>query len=176
MKMTTRDGNEPSRAQACQSSSSARLYFRKLELELGSFRALKLTQRKGGDYCYTQSPGGSSDTSEGSENSGSFKDSGRSDEEDSKYKASSEEGGFETLQLQRSTKESRAPVMYSPSASYLLLTENGEPESYSESLSSKEFVQWNKAINEEMVSLKRTRTWAIVILVMQEKKALQTIK
>ncbi|GJT98487.1 retrovirus-related pol polyprotein from transposon TNT 1-94, partial [Tanacetum coccineum] len=35
----------------------------------------------------TQSPSGSSDTSERSENSGSFKDSGRSDEEDSKDRA-----------------------------------------------------------------------------------------
>ncbi|GJS98310.1 hypothetical protein Tco_0819480 [Tanacetum coccineum] len=40
-----------------------------------------------------------------------------------------------TPQLQRSTRESRAPVRYSPSAqNYLLLTENGEPESYSEAL------------------------------------------
>ncbi|GJV43320.1 putative RNA-directed DNA polymerase [Tanacetum coccineum] len=45
----------------------------------------------------TQSPGGSSDPSEGSENSGSFEDSERSDEEDSKDRASSEEGGSETL-------------------------------------------------------------------------------
>ncbi|GJT59723.1 hypothetical protein Tco_1003256 [Tanacetum coccineum] len=44
----------------------------------------------------TQSPGGSSDTSEGFENSRSFEDSGRSDEEDSEDKASSKEGGFET--------------------------------------------------------------------------------
>ncbi|GJZ71618.1 hypothetical protein Tco_0635469 [Tanacetum coccineum] len=43
-----------------------------------------------------QSPGGSSDTSEGSENSGSFKDSGRSDEEYSEDGASSKEGGSET--------------------------------------------------------------------------------
>ncbi|GJS43823.1 reduced growth phenotype protein 1 [Tanacetum coccineum] len=41
-KMIARGGNEPSRARACQSSSSARLYFRKLELELGSFRALRV--------------------------------------------------------------------------------------------------------------------------------------
>ncbi|GKD77559.1 hypothetical protein Tco_1340180, partial [Tanacetum coccineum] len=46
----------------------------------------------------TQSPGGSSDTSMGSENSGSFDDSGRSDEEDSEDGASSEEGGSETPQ------------------------------------------------------------------------------
>ncbi|GJT11660.1 hypothetical protein Tco_0858702 [Tanacetum coccineum] len=45
----------------------------------------------------TQSPGGSSDTSEGSENSGSFEDSRRSDKEDSEDGASSEEGGSKTL-------------------------------------------------------------------------------
>ncbi|GKB62179.1 retrovirus-related pol polyprotein from transposon TNT 1-94 [Tanacetum coccineum] len=118
-------------------------------------------------------PGGSLDTSEGSENSGSFEDSGRSDEEDSKDRASSEEGGSETLQLRRSTRESRAPVRYSPSANYLLLTENGEPESYSEALSSKEFVQWKKAINEEMVSLEKNQTWSLVRLP-AGKKALQS--
>ncbi|GJU59775.1 retrovirus-related pol polyprotein from transposon TNT 1-94 [Tanacetum coccineum] len=68
----------------------------------------------------------SSDTSEGSKNSGSFEDSGRSDEEYSEDGASSKEGGSETPQ-------------------------NGELESYSEALSSKEFVQWKKAIIEEMV-------------------------
>ncbi|GKB33588.1 hypothetical protein Tco_0872989, partial [Tanacetum coccineum] len=47
----------------------------------------------------TQSPGGSSDTSEGSKNSGSFEDSGRSDEEDSEDEASSKEGGSETPQI-----------------------------------------------------------------------------
>ncbi|GKE58278.1 retrovirus-related pol polyprotein from transposon TNT 1-94, partial [Tanacetum coccineum] len=57
----------------------------------------------------TQSPSGSLDASEGSENSGSFEDSRRSDEEDSEDRASSEEGGSETPQLRRSTRESRAP-------------------------------------------------------------------
>ncbi|GKF18078.1 hypothetical protein Tco_0062996 [Tanacetum coccineum] len=56
----------------------------------------------------TQSPGGSSDTSEGSENSGSFEDSGRSDEEYYEDGASSKEGGSETPQVRRSTRESRA--------------------------------------------------------------------
>ncbi|GJZ32907.1 retrovirus-related pol polyprotein from transposon TNT 1-94, partial [Tanacetum coccineum] len=110
----------------------------------------------------TQSPGGSSDTSEGSENSGSFEDSGRSDEEYSEDGASSKEGGSETPQVRRSTRESRAPVRYSPSANYLLLTENGEPESYSEALSSKESVQWKKAIIEEMVSLEKNQTCSLV--------------
>ncbi|GJT04801.1 retrovirus-related pol polyprotein from transposon TNT 1-94 [Tanacetum coccineum] len=110
----------------------------------------------------TQSLGGSSDTSEGSENSGSFEDSGRSDEEYSEDGASSKEGGSETPQVRRSTRESRAPVRYSPSANYLLLTENGEPESYSEALSSKESVQWKKAIIEEMVSLEKNQTCSLV--------------
>ncbi|GKD51930.1 retrovirus-related pol polyprotein from transposon TNT 1-94 [Tanacetum coccineum] len=110
----------------------------------------------------TQSLGGSSDTSEGSKNSGSFEDNGRSDEEYSEYGASSKEGGSETPQVRRSTRESRAPVRYSPSANYLLLTENGKPESYSEALSSKESVQWKKAIIEEMVSIEKNQTCSLV--------------
>ncbi|GKE39275.1 hypothetical protein Tco_1462680 [Tanacetum coccineum] len=74
----------------------------------------------------TQSPGGSSDTSEGFENSRIFKDSERSDEEDFEDRAFSKKGGIETPQVQRSTRESRASVRYSPSANYLLLTKNGE--------------------------------------------------
>ncbi|GJZ08850.1 hypothetical protein Tco_0543133 [Tanacetum coccineum] len=109
----------------------------------------------------TQSLGGSSDTSEGSENSGSFKDSGRSDEEYFEDGASSKEGGFETPQVRRSTREFRAPVRYSPSANYLQLTENGEPESFSEALSSKESLQWKKAIIEEMVSLEKIQTCSL---------------
>ncbi|GJY07905.1 retrovirus-related pol polyprotein from transposon TNT 1-94 [Tanacetum coccineum] len=112
----------------------------------------------------TQSPGESLDTSGGSENSGSFEDSGRSDEEYSKDGASFEEGGSKNPQVQRSTRESRAPVRYSPSANYLLLTENGEPDSYSEALSSKESVQWKKAIIEEMVSLKMNEACSLVRL------------
>ncbi|GKC73555.1 retrovirus-related pol polyprotein from transposon TNT 1-94 [Tanacetum coccineum] len=96
-------------------------------------------------------PGGSSDTGEGSENSGSFEDSGRSDEEYSEDGASSKEGGSETPQVRRSNIESKAPVRYSPSANYFLLKENGKLESYSEALSSKESVQWKKAIIEEIV-------------------------
>ncbi|GJR00719.1 retrovirus-related pol polyprotein from transposon TNT 1-94 [Tanacetum coccineum] len=80
------------------------------------------------------SPGGSLDMSEGSKNSRSFEDSGRSDEEDSEDKASSKERGSEAPQLQRSTREFRALVRYSPLANYLLMTENGEPKSYLEAL------------------------------------------
>ncbi|GKC32639.1 hypothetical protein Tco_1039933, partial [Tanacetum coccineum] len=76
----------------------------------------------------TQSLDGSSDTSEGSKNSGSFEDSGRSYEEYSEDGVSSKEEGSETLQA------------------------------YSEALSSKESIQWKKAIIEEMVSLKKNKT------------------
>nr|GEU72856.1 zinc finger, CCHC-type [Tanacetum cinerariifolium] len=79
-----------------------------------------------------KSPGGSSDTSEGSENSESFEDSRRLDEEYSEDGASSKEGGSET-------------------------PHNGEPESYLEALSSKDFIQWKKAIIEEMVSLEKNQ-------------------
>nr|GEX52440.1 retrovirus-related Pol polyprotein from transposon TNT 1-94 [Tanacetum cinerariifolium] len=72
----------------------------------------------------TQSPSGSSDTSGGSKKSGSFEDSGRSDEEYSKGRASCKEEGSETPHVRRSTRESRAPVRYSLSANYLLITEN----------------------------------------------------
>ncbi|GKD41074.1 hypothetical protein Tco_1261281, partial [Tanacetum coccineum] len=60
--------------------------------------------------------------------------------------------------------ESGALVRYSPSANYLLLTENGEPDSYSEALSSKESVQWKNAIIKEMVSLKMNEACSLVRL------------
>ncbi|GJV81551.1 hypothetical protein Tco_1517421 [Tanacetum coccineum] len=91
----------------------------------------------------TQSLSGSSDTSEGSKNSRIFEDSGRSDEEYSEDKSSSKEGGSKTPDVRRSTRESRAPVRYSPSANYLLLIENGEPESYSEALKPDVFLSQN---------------------------------
>nr|GEX84435.1 retrovirus-related Pol polyprotein from transposon TNT 1-94 [Tanacetum cinerariifolium] len=52
---------------------------------------------------HLKSPGWSSDTSEGSENSGSFKDSGRSNEEYYEDEASSKEEGSTTLEVRRST-------------------------------------------------------------------------
>nr|GEU75446.1 reverse transcriptase domain-containing protein [Tanacetum cinerariifolium] len=58
----------------------------------------------------------------------------------------------------------RAPVRYSPSANYLLQIENGEPKSYSEALSSKESIQWKKAINEEMILLEKNQMCSLVRL------------
>ncbi|GJR04551.1 retrovirus-related pol polyprotein from transposon TNT 1-94 [Tanacetum coccineum] len=65
---------------------------------------------KNTSLAHLKSQGGSSDTSEGSKNSGSFEDSGRLDEEDSEDEASSNEGGFETRHVRRSSRDSRAPV------------------------------------------------------------------
>nr|GEV35329.1 exocyst complex component EXO70A1-like [Tanacetum cinerariifolium] len=122
----------------------------------------------------TQSPGGSSDTSEGSANNESFEDSGRSYEEYSKDGASSKEGGSETPHVRRSIRESRAPVRYSLSANYLLLTYNGELESYSKALSSKESVQWKKAIIKEMVSLEKNQM-CFLVRISAGKKASQRL-
>ncbi|GJV53088.1 hypothetical protein Tco_1448829 [Tanacetum coccineum] len=85
----------------------------------------------------TQSLGGSLDTSERSKNSGSFKDSGRSNEEYFKDGASSKEGGSKTPHVRRSTRESRASV-------------------------SKESVQWKNAIIKEIVSLEKNQTCSLV--------------
>ncbi|GJU95384.1 retrovirus-related pol polyprotein from transposon TNT 1-94 [Tanacetum coccineum] len=73
------------------------------------------------------------------EASGSFKDSGRSYEEYSEDGASSKDGGSETPQRMINR-------------------------SYSEALSSKESVQWKKAIFEEMVSLEKNQTCSLVRL------------
>nr|GEU56183.1 hypothetical protein [Tanacetum cinerariifolium] len=89
----------------------------------------------------TQSPGGSSDTSERSKNSKRIEDSGRLDEEYSKDRASCKEGGSKTLHI-----------------------ENDKPKSYSEALSSKVSVQLKKAIIEEMVLLEKNQTCSLVRL------------
>nr|GEU52469.1 hypothetical protein [Tanacetum cinerariifolium] len=123
---------------------------------------------------WSQSPGRSSDTSEGFNNCRSFEDSGRSDEEYYEDIASSNEGGSKTPQVRRSNTESKALVRYSPLANYLLLTRNGEPESYSEALSSKKSVQWKKAIIKEMVSLEKNQTCSLV-RILAGKKASQRL-
>ncbi|GJS64539.1 retrovirus-related pol polyprotein from transposon TNT 1-94 [Tanacetum coccineum] len=123
----------------------------------------------------TQSLGRSSDTSEGFENSGSFEDNGRLDQEYSEYKASSKEKGSETPQLRRSTRESMAPVRYSPSTNYATDRDYGETRESIQKLGSKEIrtLQWKKDINEEMVSLEKNQAWSLVRLP-AGKKALQS--
>ncbi|GJS54399.1 hypothetical protein Tco_0627761 [Tanacetum coccineum] len=99
----------------------------------------------------TQSPGGSSDTSEGSKNSRSFKDSERSDEEYSK----------------NTLKTEHPPMRKAP----ILHRYEDSPESPG---LRKEFVQWKKTINEEMVSLEKNQTCFLVRLP-AGKKALQRL-
>ncbi|GKD64712.1 hypothetical protein Tco_1306820, partial [Tanacetum coccineum] len=67
-----------------------------------------------------QSPGGSSDTSKGSENIGSFEDRGRLDEEYSKDEASSKKGGSKTPHVRRSTRESGLRISAGKKASQRL--------------------------------------------------------
>nr|GEV59067.1 hypothetical protein [Tanacetum cinerariifolium] len=93
-------------------------------------------------------PGGSSDTSEGSENSGSFKDSGRSDKEYFKHEASSKRG--RDLRLHRYEDPPESPGLY------------------------KESIQWKKAIIEEIVSLEKNQTCSLV-RIPTRKKALQRL-
>lgn len=58
----------------------------------------------------------------------------------------SENEGVETKTptVHRSTRVRSPPVTYSPSANFLLLTENGKPDSYPEALRMKESIQWKK--------------------------------
>ena len=50
--------------------------------------------------------------------------------------------------LRRSTRLSKPPVRYGSSVNCLLLTENGEPESYPETLGMNNSIQWKKAMEE----------------------------
>ena len=66
----------------------------------------------------------SSETDQGSESSRGLENSGSSYDSDTDAEYT----------LRRSTRNKRPPARYSPSANYLLLSENGESESYHEAL------------------------------------------
>nr|GEW69432.1 hypothetical protein [Tanacetum cinerariifolium] len=97
----------------------------------------------------TKSPCGSSDTSEGSENSRSFEDSGRSDEQDTEDEASPKEGCSETLR--RMVNQN---LIQKPSGLAQMVTKGNLGEGVT-TCESKESIQWKKVINEEMVSLEK---------------------
>ncbi|KAL8106789.1 hypothetical protein AgCh_023527 [Apium graveolens] len=61
--------------------------------------------------------------------------------------------------------DDRVPVTqrYSPSA-YYLLTEEGEPQCYSEALQVNDSVPWKSAMDEEMSSLEKNETWSLTEL------------
>ncbi|VFQ82754.1 unnamed protein product [Cuscuta campestris] len=61
--------------------------------------------------------------------------------------------------LRRSSRISRVPDRYSPSLHYLLLTDEGEPESFDEAIQVEDSVKWEQAMDDEMSSLERNNTW-----------------
>lgn len=74
--------------------------------------------------------------------------------------------------VRRSTRATKQPQRYDPSVNYILLTENGEPDRYTEAVKAKDSRQWENAMKEEMSSLKKNKTWVLVKLP-QNKRALQ---
>ena len=66
--------------------------------------------------------------------------------------------------LRRSTKFIREPDMYSPSLHYLLLTDEGEPESFDEALQVEDSIKWEHAMDDEMRSLEKNDTWVLTEL------------
>ena len=66
--------------------------------------------------------------------------------------------------LRRSSKFIRAPDRYSPSLHYLLLTDEGEPESFDEALQVEDSIKWEQAMDDEMRSLEKNDTWVLTEL------------
>ena len=57
--------------------------------------------------------------------------------------------------LRISSRTIRAPDRYSPSLHYLLLTDEGEPESFDEALQVEDSIKWEQAMDDEMRSLEK---------------------
>ena len=66
--------------------------------------------------------------------------------------------------LRRSSRYIRAPDWYSPSLHYLLLTDEGEPESFDEALQVEDSIKWEQAMDDEMRSLEKNDTWVLTEL------------
>ncbi|KAL8112467.1 hypothetical protein AgCh_019972 [Apium graveolens] len=64
-------------------------------------------------------------------------------------------------EVRKSSRSMRPPQRYSPSAYYMLLIENGEPQCYSEAVQVDDSVQWKSAMDEEMSSLEKNETWPL---------------
>ncbi|CAL5439703.1 unnamed protein product [Camellia sinensis] len=74
-------------------------------------------------------------------------------------------------QLRRSTREFKPSTKY-PASEYILLTDEGEPESFQEAQNHKEKSSWQQSMQEEMQSLQKNQTYDLVKLP-QGRKALQ---
>ena len=66
--------------------------------------------------------------------------------------------------LRISSRSIRAPDRYSPSLHYLLLTDEGEPESFDEALQVEDSIKWEQAMDDEMRSLEKNYTWVLTEL------------
>ena len=66
--------------------------------------------------------------------------------------------------LRTSSRSIRAPDRYSPSLHYLLLTDEGEPESFDEALQVEDSIKWEQAMDDEMRSLEKNDTWVLTEL------------
>ena len=66
--------------------------------------------------------------------------------------------------LRRSSRTIRAPDRYSPSLQYLLLTDEGESESFDEALQVEDSIKWEQVIDDEMRSLEKNDTWVLTDL------------
>ncbi|KAK1417487.1 hypothetical protein QVD17_26616 [Tagetes erecta] len=88
-------------------------------------------------------------------------DSGSSDSEEEQSPQSPDQT---QNQVRRSTRVTKPPARYDSYVNYLLLTENGEPESYSEAVKLKDSLQWEHAMKDEMNSLMKNNTWELIKL------------
>ena len=66
--------------------------------------------------------------------------------------------------LRRLSRTISTPDRYSPSLHYLLLTDEGEPESFDEALQVEDSIKWEKAMDDKMRSLEKNDTWVLTEL------------
>ncbi|KAH9705857.1 hypothetical protein KPL70_012031 [Citrus sinensis] len=75
----------------------------------------------------------------------------------------------EALEVRRSTRERRPPAWHSEyiteiNVAYCLLTEDGEPSTFHEALNSSDVALWMTAMQEEIETLHKNKTWELVPL------------
>ena len=66
--------------------------------------------------------------------------------------------------LRRSSRTIRAPNRYSPSLHYLLLSDEGEQESFGEALQVEDSIKWEQAMDDDMRSLEKNDTGVLTEL------------
>jgi hypothetical protein len=67
-------------------------------------------------------------------------------------------------EIRRSARIPKPLTRYSPSLHYLLLTDSGEPEHFSEAMQVKDSVKWELAMQDEIKSLQKNKTWVLTEL------------